>query len=71
MSPHGISNHSGIFRAGSVSVTLRNQGPDAFKPELYGDKICIERKILKDGSGGYRVKACNGMIPTLYLLMNI
>ncbi|KAJ3416308.1 Structural maintenance of chromosomes protein 6 [Chytridiales sp. JEL 0842] len=47
---------------GSVSVTLRNQGPDAYRPEAYGDRIAIERRIMKDGSGGYRIKACNGKV---------
>lgn len=42
-----------------VHVELKNQGDDAFKPEVYGDVIIIERKIsgtsnatvLKDQQG--------------------
>lgn len=42
-----------------VHVELKNQGDDAFKPEIYGDVIIIERKIsgtsnatvLKDQQG--------------------
>ncbi|KAM7252281.1 hypothetical protein ACFE04_024164 [Oxalis oulophora] len=33
-----------------VQVELRNEGDDAFKPELYGDVIIIERRIT-DASG--------------------
>ncbi|EOA19857.1 hypothetical protein CARUB_v10000108mg [Capsella rubella] len=42
-----------------VHVELKNQGPDAFKPEIYGDTLIIERRIsdstsftvLKDHQG--------------------
>lgn len=32
-------------------VCLRNTGPDAFEPEKYGNKIIVERKIVKTASG--------------------
>ncbi|KAI9349754.1 RecF/RecN/SMC [Obelidium mucronatum] len=41
--------------AGSVRVAIHNKGFDAFKPEIYGQTIQIERKISKDGSGSYRI----------------
>jgi hypothetical protein len=42
-------------RVGSVQVALRNQGPDAFKPEVFGETIIIERKLSKEGQSGYRI----------------
>lgn len=35
-----------------IQVTLINEGADAFQPELYGDRIIIERRITKGGTGG-------------------
>lgn len=45
-----------------VSVEIKNKGEDAFKPEIYGDMLIIERRIteatsstiLKDCYGYYR-----------------
>ncbi|KAL9685215.1 hypothetical protein QQ045_022663 [Rhodiola kirilowii] len=34
----------------SVSVDIKNQGADAFKPEIYGDLITIERRISGSSS---------------------
>eukprot|EP00976_Prorocentrum_cordatum_P093429 1189357-Prorocentrum_minimum.AAC.2 len=33
-----------------VSVTLRNEGPEAYEPERYGDSITVERKIMQSGA---------------------
>ena len=41
--------------AGSIQVAIRNEGDDAFKPSVYGKRIIIERKIVKEGSCGYRI----------------
>ena len=41
-----------------VSVTLVNEGSDAFKPELYGQLIKIERKFGRTGPG--QLKLYNG-----------
>ena len=38
-------------RSSKVAVTLRNEGPDAFRPDLYGDTITIERSITQNGGG--------------------
>ena len=39
-----------------VTVTLSNQGDDAYKPDSYGSKIIIERKINVDGAGSWKIK---------------
>lgn len=38
-----------------VSIVLSNEGPDAFRPDLYGSAIRIQRQIDKNGSGGYKI----------------
>jgi len=43
-----------------VSVTIKNQGEEAFKAEVYGDSITIIRKFTKDGSSSYRIKSADG-----------
>jgi len=47
-------------------VTLRNEGSDAYKKEIYGKRITIERKFNREGgSGGYVIK--NEDMKVLYL----
>ncbi|RUP50873.1 hypothetical protein BC936DRAFT_137276, partial [Jimgerdemannia flammicorona] len=46
--------------AGQVCLTLRNGGPDAYRAEVYGHLITIERRITKEGSNGYKIKSANG-----------
>ena len=39
-----------------IRVTLLNGGEDAFKPDLYGNEITVERSIsLRGGYNGYRL----------------
>ncbi|KAK7851694.1 structural maintenance of chromosomes protein 6a [Quercus suber] len=33
-----------------VSVEIKNEGEDAFKPEIYGDTIILERRITESTS---------------------
>ncbi|XP_059501691.1 structural maintenance of chromosomes protein 6-like [Stegostoma tigrinum] len=40
-----------------ISITLRNQGPDAFKPELYGKAIVVEQTISAQGTRQYSLKS--------------
>ncbi|KAK4702049.1 structural maintenance of chromosomes protein 6, partial [Phenoliferia sp. Uapishka_3] len=42
------------------SVQLKNQGPDAYEAEKFGDSITIERRINRGGGGSYRVRNNNG-----------
>jgi len=44
-----------------VQVTLLNQGDDAYKHEIYGDKITVERSISLTGSyNGYKLLDIDG-----------
>ncbi|NXJ29006.1 SMC6 protein, partial [Dicrurus megarhynchus] len=45
-----------------ISITLRNQGRDAFKPELYGTSITVNQRINQDGSRIYKLKSRSGSI---------
>ncbi|KAG0022937.1 Structural maintenance of chromosomes protein 6, partial [Podila clonocystis] len=43
-----------------VKLQLRNRGPDAYKPEVYGESIIIERRISRDGGSSYKIKSSKG-----------
>ena len=56
---HRGGNLAGLVRQGHsgtalVQVTLLNIGSDAYKPDVYGDKLTIERTIGKHVSS-YRI----------------
>ena len=39
-----------------VSITIMNEGEDAYKPDVYGKSIMITRRFTKDGSSNYKIK---------------
>nr|XP_033793150.1 LOW QUALITY PROTEIN: structural maintenance of chromosomes protein 6 [Geotrypetes seraphini] len=43
-----------------VSITLRNRGEDAFKPEVYGDSIIVQQHITQEGARTYKLKSKTG-----------
>ncbi|XP_058035033.1 structural maintenance of chromosomes protein 6 isoform X4 [Ahaetulla prasina] len=45
-----------------VSITLRNRGEDAFKPEQYGDCITINQHITSEGHRSYKLKSNTGVL---------
>ncbi|NWI80438.1 SMC6 protein, partial [Dryoscopus gambensis] len=45
-----------------ISITLRNQGRDAFKPELYGASITVNQHINQDGSRTCKLKSKSGTV---------
>ncbi|NXS57432.1 SMC6 protein, partial [Brachypteracias leptosomus] len=45
-----------------ISITLRNQGRDAYKPEVYGSSIIVHQHINLDGSRTYRLKSKSGTV---------
>lgn len=47
-------------RASEVIVTLRNCGNEAYRPDVYGDAIRVERMISSDGAGSYKIKSISG-----------
>lgn len=46
----------------SLSVKLKNQGNDAYRADLYGDSIIVERTFSKTGTSGFKVKSAEGQI---------
>ncbi|RAL61956.1 hypothetical protein DID88_002445 [Monilinia fructigena] len=48
---------------GMLLVKLKNQGPDAYRPEVYGKSIIVERHFSRSGSGSsYKLKNASGNI---------
>ncbi|KHE78648.1 P-loop containing nucleoside triphosphate hydrolase protein [Neurospora crassa] len=43
-------------------VKIKNQGQDAYRHELYGDSIIVERHFSKSGSSSFKVKTATGQI---------
>ena len=41
---------------GSIAITLRNRGTDAYKASEYGESIVVERRISRDGQSVYKIK---------------
>jgi structural maintenance of chromosomes protein 6 len=51
-----------------LRVKLKNQGKEAYKPKDFGKSITIERKIAREGSGGYKIKGADGKTPHIDLI---
>lgn len=47
-------------RSSQVLITLRNRGGDAYRHDVYGDSILVERIISSDGTGSYKIKNSSG-----------
>ncbi|MEE6476873.1 hypothetical protein FKM82_011251 [Ascaphus truei] len=45
-----------------VSITLRNRGSDAFRPEVYGDSIIVQQHFTTDGNRSYKLKSTTGIL---------
>jgi len=52
--------HEGPGRTARIRVTVCNQGTDAYRPDLYGQRITVERTISAQ-SNGYRLLDENGV----------
>lgn len=44
---------------GLLAVKIKNQGSSAFKPDLYGESIIVERHFNKNGGSSYQIKNVN------------
>ncbi|KAM6954066.1 structural maintenance of chromosomes protein 6 [Aplochiton taeniatus] len=47
-----------------VSITLRNRGKDAYKPEVYGQSIIVDLKITREGVRTYKLRSKSGHLVT-------
>ncbi|PPJ57689.1 hypothetical protein CBER1_00169 [Cercospora berteroae] len=50
--------------SGMVGVKIKNQGENAYKPELYGDTLTVERHFTKSGSTTFKLRSTEGRIIT-------
>lgn len=60
------SNQKEYIREGSpgpaiVRLTLVNEGTDAYEPNIYGNRISIERRISRNSGGGYHILDSKGV----------
>ncbi|KAI0084778.1 P-loop containing nucleoside triphosphate hydrolase protein [Irpex rosettiformis] len=42
-----------------ITVSIKNQGEDAYKPKIYGESILVRRQFSKTGSSSYKIMAKN------------
>ncbi|KOS17628.1 Structural maintenance of chromosomes protein 6 [Escovopsis weberi] len=47
---------------GTLIVKIKNAGSDAYKPDLYGNSIIVERHFSKTGASGFRIKSETGRV---------
>lgn len=45
-----------------ITISLKNQGEEAYKPKEYGKSIVITRKFTKDGSSSWKIKSKDGKV---------
>lgn len=43
-----------------ISITMRNQGKDAYKPEVFGQSIIVDLRISSEGLRTYKLKSKTG-----------
>lgn len=47
---------------GSLVVTIKNAGSDAYQPDTYGSSITVERHFTKSGASGFKIKNEQGKV---------
>ncbi|KAJ7625351.1 P-loop containing nucleoside triphosphate hydrolase protein [Mycena polygramma] len=48
--------------ASEVTISLKNQGEEAYKPKDYGSSIVITRRFTKEGSSSWKIKSKDGRV---------
>lgn len=48
-----------------VTIHITNKGPDAYKHDIYGDCIIVDRRLLRDGSNQFKIKDYRGKVISL------
>lgn len=60
-----------ILSSADVSITLRNKGRDAYKPEAYGSAITVDLRITRDGLRTYKLKSKSGKGREVFLIFSV
>jgi structural maintenance of chromosomes protein 6 len=47
-------------RVAEVTISLKNQGDEAYKPDEYGKSIVITRRFTKTGQSTWKIKSKDG-----------
>jgi structural maintenance of chromosomes protein 6 len=45
-----------------VTISIKNRGDEAFKPQEYGQSIIVTRRFTKDGTSTWKIKAKDGRV---------
>jgi chromosome segregation ATPase len=45
-----------------VTISIKNQGEEAYKPKEYGKSIVITRRFTKEGSSSWKIKSKDGRV---------
>jgi len=45
-----------------VTITIKNQGEEAYKPKDYGKSIVITRRFTKEGGSSWKIKSKDGKV---------
>ncbi|KAF7299670.1 p-loop containing nucleoside triphosphate hydrolase protein [Mycena chlorophos] len=48
--------------AAEVTITLKNQGEEAYRPQEYGKSIIITRRFTKEGNSSWKIKGKDGHV---------
>ena len=43
-----------------MTVTVKNQGEDAYQHDVYGDSIIVTRRFTRAGASTYKIKSKSG-----------
>ena len=49
-------------RVSEVTITIKNQGEEAYKPKEYGKSIVITRRFTKEGGSSWKIKSKDGKV---------
>ncbi|KAL1844122.1 hypothetical protein VTJ49DRAFT_4974 [Mycothermus thermophilus] len=45
-----------------LTVKIKNKGQDAYKHDIFGDSVIVERSFTKSGASGFKVKSAQGEV---------
>lgn len=49
-----------VCSVAEVSIWIKNEGTEAYKPDVYGKEVLITRHFTIQGSSSYKIKSAGG-----------